>query len=160
MNLFPHAGPLRKHLGLPVAAQADFEQYRGGHTNKKWVQVGPEWCCPSCRRTKFQQLTWTVRRIDGRVIPNSHGWLAPIVEHHDHGADEGQRSPRFAPTFICFDCNIAEGRAKKMLKLPKDFSFSPVELSMFIVGYPHRRITEDLESAQAIAESILRFRLW
>jgi hypothetical protein len=86
-----------------------------------------------------------------------HHRLQPLraVPHHDHGADGGQRAQRFAPTLICFYCNIAEGRAKRMLKLPKDFSFSPVELSMFIVGYPHRRITEDLEAAKAIAESIL-----
>jgi hypothetical protein len=154
----PQLGPHRKHLTLPVPTQADFDQYKGGHTHKKWVVVGPDWCCPSCRRAKFEQLTWTQRRTqNGRVATGEYAWLAPIIAHHDHGAT-GLRAPRFPPTYLCFDCNIAEGRAKRMLKLPPDFSFSPQELACFVTGYPHRRVTENLEVAERIAVAILAFR--
>jgi hypothetical protein len=112
--------------------------------------------------TKFEQLTWTRRRraYGGRRV-GEYTWLAPVVEHHDHSVDIFQnrmlaRRPRFAPTLICFDCNIAEGRMKRILKLPSDFSFSPVELKAIVTGYPHRRVTEDLEVARLIADALLK----
>lgn len=148
-----------------MPTQADFDLYRGGHTPKKWVEVGQDWCCPSCKRTKFEQLTWTVRRIqNGRVATSSYAWLAPIVEHHDHGADRGKRAPRFSPAYLCFDCNVAEGRVKRVLKkrmpnLPSEFSFSPEELACFVTGYPHRRVTENLEIAERMALSAAAFWL-
>lgn len=155
----PQLGPLRKNLNLPVPSQADFDRYKGGHTHRKWAGVGPDWLCPSCKRTKFEQLTWTQCRTEnGRVPTGRYAWLAPIVTHHDHGADGGLRVPRFPPTYLCFDCNIAEGRVKRVLKLPPNFSFSPEELACFITGYPHRRVTENLVVAQRVALAVLAFR--
>jgi hypothetical protein len=157
-------GPHKKHLSLPVPTQEDYERYTGGHTPRKWVTVGETWRCPSCERTKFEQLTWTKSRTgSGGIARHSYIWLAPIVEHHDHGADDYRqnvirRKPRFAPTFICFDCNIAEGRLKRLLKLPQDFSFSPTELNLIITGHPHRRVTEDPEMAKLISDAVLRLR--
>jgi hypothetical protein len=148
-----------KRETLPVPTQVDFEQYRGGHTHRKWAQVGDAWFCPSCKRTKFEQLTWTRSRTgNGRVL-GPYKWLAPIVEHHDHGADRRRRVPRFPPTLVCFDCNAADGRVKRMLALPSDFSFSPAELSTFITGHPHHRVTEDRDAARTLANILLQFRL-
>ena len=155
-TLMNPSGPHKKHLSLPMPTKQDYERYTGGHTPRKWTLVGESWRCPSCGRTKFEQLTWTKSRTGGIYI-----WLAPIVEHHDHSADNYRqtviaRKPRFAPTLICFDCNIAEGRLKRMLKLPGNFSFSPTELNAIITGYPHRRVTEDLEMARLIAYAALQ----
>jgi len=150
-------GPRKNCEHLPLPTIEDFAGYTGGHTHRKWRQVGHEWRCPSCKRTKFEQLTWTQQRRDnGRVPTGRFIWLAPIVEHHDHGAIRGLRHPRFAPTLLCFDCNIAEGRVKRVLRLPSDFSFSPEELNAFITGYPHRRVTENLDIAAQIAERVIR----
>ncbi|MCU1249285.1 MAG: hypothetical protein JWQ49_2314 [Edaphobacter sp.] len=160
MNGIKQGAWRKKHNKLPAPTPEEFAQYRGGHTNKLWGLVGRDWQCPSCKRNKFEQLTWTIdRRKSVAAIP-VYGWLAPIHEHHDHGADEGLRSQRFPPTHLCFDCNNAEGRIKKTLKLPSDFSFSPDELSLFITGHPHRRVTEDIEAAKRIADGVLRFRLF
>lgn len=155
-------GPHKKHLSLPIPTRQDYEGYSGGHTPRKWVLVGEAWRCPSCQRAKFEQLTWTRRRTayGGRPV-GEYIWLAPIVEHHDHSVDIFRnrmlaRRPRFAPTLICFDCNIAEGRIKRILKLPSDFSFSPIELNAIVTGYPHRRVTEDLEVARLIADALLK----
>lgn len=151
------SGPHKKHLSLPIPTRQDYECYTGGHTPRKWILVGETWRCPSCERTKFEQLTWTKSRRGLRT----YIWLAPIVEHHDHSVDTYRQTPiarklRFAPTLICFDCNIAEGRLKRMLKLPQNFSFSPAELNAIITGYPHRRVTEDIEIAKLIADAVLR----
>ena len=158
------SGPHRKHFWLPVPTMEEYARYTGGHTFRKWAAVGEAWCCPSCKRSKFEQLTWTQSRTGyGGTALGSYVWLAPIVEHHDHGADNyarnnSPRQPRFAPTLICFDCNISEGRLKRLLKLPKDFSFSPSELNAIITGHPHRRVTENLEAASLIAYAVLALR--
>ncbi len=150
------AGPRAKHLALPIPSVADFHAYKGGHTPLKWAEVGPYWHCPSCLRSKYEQLTWTQRKKEGRpVVPTLFFWLAPITEHHDHGADFGRGFPRFLPTYICADCNLAEGFVKRKLRLPPNFSFSVSEMRLFITGHPHRRVTEDLNVASQIAIELL-----
>jgi hypothetical protein len=66
-------------------------------------------------------------------------------------------APRFSPTVICSDCNHADGRAKRQLGLPARFSFSPIELSQFITGYPHNGVEVDVEAAGRVYNSLTLF---
>jgi len=61
-----------------------------------------------------------------------------IVHHHDHALDKPgaikfpwpfQR--RFSTIAVCEDCNLLDSRAKKIVKAPKWFSFSPEEIRYF-----------------------------
>jgi hypothetical protein len=143
---------MRKLLKVPTIE--DFQNYRAGHTHKKWTALPVDWRCPSCRRSRFEILTWTQTRMEnGRVPTGEYKWLAPLHGHHDHRSYAGV-PPRFAPTTICGDCNSADGRAKRHLRLPADFSFSPLELSLFVIGTPHNGVQFDLEVAKKVYESI------
>lgn len=124
---------------------------KGIDMNRWWVMTSIDWCCPSCNRTKEQIL-----RL------NKHGYLiAHLHNHHDHMEDlvedhftklseakdhvlADKLSHKFITriafsfsaydkTIICFDCNAADATAKKLAKTPKEFSFSPSEISQFIV---------------------------
>src|SRR5258708_11605280 len=131
-------GFLTMRSSRPIPTQEDFETYRGAHTHRIWASLPPQWQCPSCGRTRFQLLTWTKSLTDSakRVFGDYH-WLAAIHEHHDHHSENGSHLPRFAPTFICGDCNSADGAVKRRFQLPADFSFSPQELSKFVAGRAH-----------------------
>jgi hypothetical protein len=75
--------------------------------------------------------------------------------HHDHayGSKYDKRrdaDARFPAKLICHFCNMADGEAKKRLKLPKGFSFSPAEISRFI-----RRTSAPISYTLALLEYIL-----
>lgn len=145
----------KTRIPIRIPGLDDLAAYRGAHTAKKWSQLSLEWECPSCRRSKFQQLRWT-KSITGYGVPKGeYQWLAPIHDHHDHGADSGSRNARFPNTMLCFDCNNADGRAKRLLALPEDFSFSPSELEQFVTGIPHCGVDIDLVRADLIAREYL-----
>ncbi|PWD57737.1 hypothetical protein DF211_20550 [Pectobacterium parmentieri] len=55
--------------------------------------------------------------------------------------------PRFPETLICGQCNSVDGTVKRMLKLPKHFSFSPQEMQIFIKAVPHGKHEIDYERA-------------
>ncbi|OZY85151.1 hypothetical protein CBP51_14265 [Cellvibrio mixtus] len=57
---------------------------------------------------------------------------------------------RFPDAVICLQCNSADGAVKRKLKLHKEFSFSPEELSLFIKATPHGKHEIDYEIARAI----------
>ena len=145
----------RRRTPVRVPSPQDLAAYKGGHTNRKWAQLPPHWRCPSCGRSKFEQLRWTKSLTGCGVAKGESQWLAPIHEHHDHGADAGTRPARFAATMLCFDCNNADGRAKRALSLPEDFSFAVEELRIFIHGIPHCGVDLDLSLASRIAECVL-----
>ena len=148
--------PVRKRKFLRIPTQEDFESYRGGHTFKKWFGLPSGWHCPACGRSKFQLLTWTKCRTGyGGNTPGEYQWLAPIQEHHDHRSDGGMHSPRFPSALICGDCNSADGKVKKCLGLPSQFSFSPEELSQFITGYPHDGVKTDLKMAGEVYAALV-----
>jgi hypothetical protein len=148
----------RTRTPLRIPSQEEFNSYRGGHTHKKWLKLPSDWRCPSCNRTKFQQLRWT-KSLTGYGVPKGqYQWLAPIHEHHDHGAETGELISRFADTMLCYDCNNAEGRTKRLLLLPADFSFSPHELRLFVTGIPHCGVDLDLDIAKGIAADCLALR--
>jgi hypothetical protein len=146
----------RKGQELRIPTLDDLAAYDGAHTFKLWRSLPSDWFCPSCKRTRYQLLTSTkaltpsARRLRGEV-----NWLAAIHGHHDHGS-HGGRLPRFPLTLICQACNAADGKAKRLLGLPTDFSFSPEELSMFVVGRPHVGVTADYVVARQIYDGVSR----
>lgn len=62
--------------------------------------------------------------------------------------------PRFPRTVVCDQCNAADGRAKRKLGLPSDFSFSPLEIRAFVTATPHAPHVVDYEIARRIYESL------
>lgn len=128
---------------------AEFQAYKGAHCHRLWFEVGEHWICQSCRRSKFQILRWTTR------LPNSphrfEDWMAGLHKHHDHSVElYGQEVPRFEQTIICDQCNSADGTAKRKLKLPVNFSFSPHEISSFVIASPHGKHQINYQAAQLI----------
>ncbi len=121
------------------------------HINKWWVRTSPLWMCPVCNRNKSQI-----------VKLNKHGDLSgQLHEHHDHMSEllklvfdsiSSERESRIAGidslkfiekisfalsayenTIICSDCNKADADAKKLVNADKYFSFSPRDISTFII---------------------------
>jgi hypothetical protein len=77
--------------------------------------------------------------------------MAPLHKHHDHSVELGSNGqPRFPETVVCDQCNAADGAAKRKLKLPNTFSFSPMEIAAFVVATPHAKHTINYELARAI----------
>lgn len=132
-----------------IPTPQEFFAYDGAHTHRLWADVGPNWVCPACHRSKFQVLRWTTRFPRS---PNAfQDWMAPLHKHHDHSAGVlSNRFSRFPETIICDQCNVADGTAKRKLKLPKTFSFSPTEIAVFVVATPHDKHTINYEMAHAI----------
>lgn len=124
---------------------------KGVHFNKWWVCTPTTWVCPVCGRKKAELL-----RL------NKHGDLSgQLHEHHDHISDLAKKRfdaisatkenviadliaqkfverlsyalASYDKTVICSDCNSADKQAKMIVKAHKDFSFSPSEISKFII---------------------------
>ncbi|WP_202391246.1 hypothetical protein [Allopontixanthobacter sediminis] len=136
-----------------VPTAEEFAAFKGAHCHQLWARVGPDWICPSCRRSKFQILRWTKR------FPNSDhpflDWLAALHEHHDHARSwDGVGTARFNPTVLCDQCNAADGVAKRRLKLPENFSFTPTEIGQFVTSQPHGKHVLDLAMAERIYRSL------
>ena len=118
------------------------------------------WRCPACGRSRYEIMRWTTRYLHKndpkRETVEYEGWMAGLHEHHDHGAAGilGRVGERFPPTVLCDQCNAADGHAKKKLKLPDDFSFSPQEVGEFVSSTPHGRHQIDLSRAFAIYEKL------
>lgn len=150
--------------------------------NTNWVGSPQEWICPCCRRPKFE-----ISRVGNRGQI-----LAKNVIHHDHMGDVlheafhaafaearteleqvdglrliGRMSEAFAayePVLVCEDCNNADTAAKKILQIPREFSFSIGQISRFIDVSPHRShsILEErarVEWEAAKAAFVLRMRI-
>jgi hypothetical protein len=104
--------------------------------------VATGWRCPSCNRTAPELIRWSeIRGPSWRARYGDEwgrGWTISITRHHCHS----ETSVRFPETVICGDCNSADGAAKRKLKLPADFSFSPRELAQFVKCTPYSGKTE------------------
>jgi hypothetical protein len=55
---------------------------------------------------------------------------------------------------ICEQYNSADATAKRTLKLPKEFSFSPWEIRKFVLAYPHGKHLIDYRVAKAIYSAL------
>jgi predicted Fe-S protein YdhL (DUF1289 family) len=131
----------------------DYRQHTGLHYHKLWKELDDYWTCPGCGRTKFEIMRWTKRfpNTPGAVM----GWVAALHTHHDHSA-----SPRFREVVICDQCNSSDGAVKRKLGLPKNFSFSPQEIRMFVKATPHAKHEIDYNKAADVftqLKSIPRF---
>lgn len=117
-----------------------------------FFEVSEHWCCPACHRSKPEQA-----RLD-----KNQNLMAALHRHHDHlihaAEDKLPRCTevdwkdrqgynsllstfhRFPDTLLCNDCNVAEGDAKRKAGTPAAFSFTPFEISTFIIvrnNQPH-----------------------
>ncbi|MGZ8318826.1 MAG: hypothetical protein ACXWVD_06960, partial [Telluria sp.] len=62
---------------------------------------------------------------------------------------------RFVDTLLCEQCNSADASAKRKLKLPEDFSFSPGEIAMFVRATPNGWHLLDYDIASQIYAEIV-----
>jgi hypothetical protein len=140
-------------MSVKVPTFEDLKNYTGLHCHRLWAEVGNGYICPSCNRDKYQILRWTLR------IPNSPNafmdWVAVLHKHHDHSQGfTSTKYSRFPEAIICDQCNAADGAAKRKLGLPRDFSFSPNEISFFIKVAPHAKHEINFEKARVIYQAI------
>lgn len=141
---------MRNTMKLPT--DEDYRSYDGAHCSNLWRSLDEEWRCPACKRSKFQILRWTKRYFKsgvGKCAPY-FGWIAGLHTHHDHSQPFLSNQGRFAETIICDQCNSADGTVKRRLRLPRNFSFSPSEISCFVRIAPHDRHRIDFAEAQRI----------
>lgn len=129
----------------------DFAAFDGQHCRLIFQGLPPDWRCPGCARTTFEILRWTLRfphRPDA-----FYGWVGGYHKHHDHSGDHLQfNGPygRFPATVVCEQCNSADSAAKRKLKLPAWFSFSPAEIRAFVSATPHGKHLIDYVIARQI----------
>ena len=140
-------------MKIIIPTYEDYQVHSGLHYHQLWTSIGDEWICPGCGRSKFQIMKWT-RRFPNKT--NSYmGWVAALHKHHDHSIDCNEPTQaRFPETLICGQCNGAEGAAKRKLKLPSNFSFSPQEMRSFILATPHGTHVINYDTALAIFKII------
>ncbi|HBO3036061.1 TPA: hypothetical protein L4R07_006261 [Pseudomonas aeruginosa] len=141
-------------------SMADYLAFDGAHCRNLYKGLAEDWQCPGCRRTKYQILRWTTLfpKIPSARRP---GWAGGYHTHHDHACDRygfGRTpvgyTPRFPPTVVCEQCNSADASAKRQLKLPEYFSFSPEEIRQFVLPYPHGKHLLDYRIARQIHASL------
>ena len=123
-----------------VPTHQEHLNFDGAHCRKLYAGLRDDWTCPGCARTRFEILRWTL--IFPKRPDKHEGWAAGLHTHHDHSGDRprglfGFKGPRFAPVIICEQCNSADGTAKRILKLPKSFSFAPWEIRQFVRATAH-----------------------
>lgn len=139
-----------------------------------WASVPQAWRCGPCGRYKAD----LARKSAAGVL------ICRLDRHHDHLRDHGKRLlraeghrpadpeavrlwygavnickeliERFYPSFVCVDCNAADGEAKRKLKgiVHPDFSFSPTEIAAFITVRPGRKHDVDPGKAEAIWRAV------
>lgn len=140
-------------MKVRIPTEQEFNAFKGAHCHQLWLRVGSDWVCPCCHRNKFQILRWT-KRNPGKPS-QFYDWMATLHEHHDHSVGWNYKRPaRFQNKIICGQCNSADGVAKRQLKLPTDFSFSPQEISRFVIAIPHGRHKIDKELAAEVYRGI------
>ncbi|VVE56675.1 hypothetical protein PAQ31011_05129 [Pandoraea aquatica] len=144
-----------------IPTHADFVAYDGHHCHALYKSLPPDWRCPGCCRSTFEVLRWTMRfpHLPTKFL----GWAGGYHRHHDHAGDRrGGRllwnSPyaRFPETVLCEQCNAADATVKRVLKLPKEFSYSPEEIRAFVEPVPHGWHIINYQQAARIYEWVRR----
>jgi hypothetical protein len=122
---------IKENRDLRIPNDAEIQAFNGAHGKRLYANTALDWRCPGCHRTKHELMRWTMlfKNTPHRYM----GWAGGLHKHHDHGP----RPVRFPETLMCEQCNSADGAAKRELRLPGDFSFSPSEISCFVIGTPH-----------------------
>jgi hypothetical protein len=150
------AAKTKKWSKLPTAE--DIRAFNGMHCSKSYSKlIKAGWRCPSCNRTPQELIRWSEIRGPSmrKLYGDEHGmgWTISIAKHHCHSRDfyTLRKSERFPPTYICGDCNFADGAVKRKFKLNESWSFSPQEISQFVTVTPHSgRTIIDYEVAKTI----------
>jgi rubredoxin len=146
---------------LRIPTDEEYRSFTGNHCFRIWRELSDNWRCPICDRTKRENMRWTKTQWkDGRQVGFHMNWFAEFNRHHDHGADIGfeyvEEKARFDIIIICDLCNKADGLAKRVLKLPENFSFGPNEIKEFIKAKPHTKSHEiDYEKAKEVYDYIV-----
>ncbi|WP_310440008.1 hypothetical protein [Sulfuricurvum sp.] len=140
-------------MPIKIPTYEDFYNYNGLHCHRLWEELDDGWICPSCKRSKYQIMRWAKRNPKS---PSAfYDWVACLHRHHDHAQGiMNTNKGRFSETIICDQCNSADGVAKRKLNLPKNFSFSPEEISFFVIAIPHGKHKVDTAIAKIIYDSI------
>lgn len=138
---------------IKTPTHEDYNSYSGAHCHKLWAEHSDTWECPSCSRTKFQLMRWATRysqTAEGGWVPYKE-WMAGLHMHHDHSQGLLSSSQaRFEAVVVCDQCHAADGVVKKKLSLPKNFSFSPSEIKLFVTAAAHTKHTINFEIAQIL----------
>jgi rubredoxin len=148
--------------------------------NSNWVSSPQDWRCPCCGRSKLQ-----ISRV------GQHGQiLAKSVVHHDHMGEvlrqafniqfvaagtnleqvDGLELVRrmslafaaYDEVLVCEDCNNADAHAKRLVEIPRDFSFSIGQIRTFIAArdhQPHVIDAEKVRRAWIAAEAAYKLRM-
>jgi hypothetical protein len=152
---------LQRNAKRRIPTTQEFLAFDGAHCRRIYARLDISWQCPACRQNKYQLMRWTMR------FPNLptrfEGWAVGLDGHHNHEADlalnAGNRSasdvaPRFQTTILCGQCNAADATAKRKLKLPERFTFSPAEIGMFVTATPHGWHLVDYKPAAILYTSV------
>ena len=108
----------------------EFKNFKGAHCFRIYSGLPKSWTCPSCERSLRGIIH---RRKDGTLTVHLH-------KHHDHGNRWGGHKSLLSygvEIIICGACNSADGRAKRKLGLPVDWSYSVDEIKQFVTIEPH-----------------------
>lgn len=131
-------------LQVRVPTAEEYAAFDGAHCHKLYRELGADWSCPCCHRTRYQCMRWTTL-FPKKPHLRRQGWAVGLHRHHDHGTP-----PRFPVTPVCEQCNSADGFAKRHLGLPRDFSFSPEQIALFVTGVPHGKHLVNLTIASQV----------
>lgn len=135
----------------------DYSKFQGGRGSQLWQSCNDSWRCPVCGRSKFEVMRWTTvslrRGIGQRRL--LRGWGGYLCEHHYHEARLGSASCRFSCAIICDQCKAADNRAKVILGIPVDYSFSPEELAMFVQVEVHGRFAINWDAARQVYDQLI-----
>jgi hypothetical protein len=124
----------KKYSRIPT--EEEIAAFNGMHCARLYAQaIANGWTCPSCGRTAYQLIRWTeILGPSWRArYGDEHGmgFTITMTKHHCHAGH------RFPQTLICGDCNSADGAAKRKLRLPDSWSFSPCEIVQFVSTTAH-----------------------
>ncbi len=68
-----------------IPTSNEYKAFDGMHCKKIYENLSEPWGCPSCSRSKYELLRWTI------LFPKSsyryEGWAAGFHHHHDHQSD-------------------------------------------------------------------------
>ena len=148
-------GVLRNNFNAKRLSLTEYLSFDGSHWQRIYKRLSKNCLCPSCWRTKFEILRWTIFQHKPESRPPS--WAGGYHEHHDHACDRyfsprgsSSCSPRFAPSVVYEHYNSVSSSAKRKLKLPVDFSFSPTEIRQFVSAYAHGKHLVNYQITNAI----------
>lgn len=109
------------------------------------MQIG--WRCPSCRRTAHECVRWTrINELSWRIEHRDEFMMGFTVELRRYACRAWELNRtwrrRFEPVVICSDCEKINYYAKRRLRLPQAFNFSPEEIEHFSLCLRHSGYTE------------------